>query len=74
MRYYGIVLDMDLFTPEGDDKTWTFTRLDQDGNTTTHDGINTSRDLSEDSSIVLKENMRQWINEFLPNLNATFQS
>ena len=48
MRYYGYIKDKNKFTPQGSDRQWTFVKDGEDYN-----GIETSRDLSKDSNVVI---------------------
>lgn len=69
MVQYGYIIDKMLFNGQANDVQWDFSRYNQDQTTTDYNGIETSRDLSADSNIIIigsNLDFIAWRNEFMP--------
>lgn len=68
MTHYGYIVD-NTFETQQEDLTWDFVRWNQDQTTTSYSGIETIRDLSADTKVVIvgdKEVMANWLYEYAP--------
>ncbi len=69
MIQFGYILNINLFTPRGNDLIWPVSRYNEDQSITNYHGIQTMRDLSEDDNIIIKgdgDSFNDWIGEFYP--------